>query len=209
MLEALTYQEMLRNIIENSERYGIEDGIIGILFTRPNLQTGEAILSSLDYYHFRTGKTVDFYLPGYGAYWYGSYPDEKVVAKIDGVEWSFSTEMLVKFVEDVEKYSKWDYKGESELLLVPYVKKRISYDKMMIFHLDQMLRDKVIVSIDSFFEKLFKLCKSKETLNEISNVFEIDKAKQIAMEGILNKIPGGLKEVFIQEKYFCVRNAEK
>lgn len=35
------------------------------------------------------------YLPGYGAYWYGAYPDERVVSKIDGTEWSYSDKMVM------------------------------------------------------------------------------------------------------------------
>lgn len=35
------------------------------------------------YYHFRTGHSINFYLPGYGAYWTEEeYPDGKVVAEI-------------------------------------------------------------------------------------------------------------------------------
>ena len=64
MLDALTYQEMLKHIKWNVEQYGIEDDTIGILITRPDLTTGESILNSLEYFHFRTGKTINFYLPG-------------------------------------------------------------------------------------------------------------------------------------------------
>lgn len=41
MLDALTYQEMLKNIKGNIERYGIENDTIGILITRPDLDTGK------------------------------------------------------------------------------------------------------------------------------------------------------------------------
>lgn len=69
MFDALTYQIMLEEIKENTRKYGILDDTIGILVTRPDLPTGNDILNSLEYFHFRTGKSVNFYLPGYGAYW--------------------------------------------------------------------------------------------------------------------------------------------
>lgn len=208
MLDALTYQEMLKNIKGNIERYGIENDTIGILITRPDLDTGKSILKSLEYFHFRTGKTINFYLPGYGAYWNDTYPDGKVVTEINGVKWSFSNEMFTEFLSDLEKYSKWKYSGESELLLVDFKKGILSFDKIMQFHLDNMLRDNVIYSVHQFFEQLFRVCQDKETLNQVSNAFGLDKAKQITKERILDKLPVGLGNIFTQEKYFCVRNME-
>lgn len=80
MFDALTYQEMLKEIKKNSEKYGITDDVVAILITRPDLATGKDILNSLEYYHFRTGHSINFYLPGYGAYWTEEeYPDGKVV----------------------------------------------------------------------------------------------------------------------------------
>ena len=208
MLDALTYQEMLKNIKGNIERYGIENDTIGILITRPDLDTGKSILKSLEYFHFRTGKTINFYLPGYGAYWNDTYPDGKVVTEINRVKWSFSNEMFTEFLSDLEKYSKWKYSGESELLLVDFKKGILLFDKIMQFHLDNMIRDNVIYSVHQFFEQLFRVCQDKETLNQVSNAFGLDKAKQITKERILDKLPVGLGNIFTQEKYFCVRNME-
>ena len=208
MLDALTYQEMLKNIKGNIERYGIENDTIGILITRPDLDTGKSILKSLEYFHFRTGKTINFYLPGYGAYWNDTYPDGKVVTEINRVKWSFSNEMFTEFLSDLEKYSKWKYSGESELLLIDFKKGILSFDKIMQFHLDNMIRDNVIYSVHQFFEQLFRVCQDKETLNQVSNAFGLDKAKQITKERILDKLPVGLGNIFTQEKYFCVRNME-
>jgi hypothetical protein len=108
----------------------------------------------------------------------------------------------------LEKYSKWKYSGESELLLVDYKNGILSFDRMMQFHLDNMFRDNVIYSVHQFFEQLYRICKDKETLNQVSNAFGLDKAKQIAKERILDKLPIELGIIFTQEKYFCVRNME-
>lgn len=64
MLEAITYQNMLRDISSNQ----IKNDTIGILITRPDLEAGKSILNSLNYYHYLSGNNVNFYLPGYGAY---------------------------------------------------------------------------------------------------------------------------------------------
>ena len=112
MLEAITYQAMLEDISRNN----ILEDTIGILITRPELEVGKDILSSLNYYHHASSKNVNFYLPGYGAYWHGTYPDGRVVTKINGVDWSFSDSMFVQFVGELQAHSSWRYSGESELL---------------------------------------------------------------------------------------------
>lgn len=205
MLEAVTYQGMLRDISNNEVR----EDTIGILITRPDLEVGKNILGSLNYYHHATGDNINFYLPGYGAYWYGTYSDGQVVTKIDGAEWSYSDKMFVGFIKDLEKYSTWKYLGESELLMLEYKDGRLSFDGMVRFYLDNMLRDKVIVSVDSFFQQLFRICTKDNSLEEISNAFGKNKLAQVTKETILHNIPSYLENVFTQEKYFCVRNYSK
>jgi len=88
-------------------------------------------MGSLNYYHHLSGKNINFYLPGYGAYWYGSYPDGQVVAKINGVEWSYSDQMFIDFINDLETYSKWRYSGETELLMLEYKEGKLSFDDVV------------------------------------------------------------------------------
>lgn len=209
MFDALTYQEMLKDIRRNIERYGILDDTIGILITRPDLDTGKSILDSLEYFHFRTGKMINFYLPGYGAYWTNDYPDGKIVATIDNVNWSFSNKMFADFISDLEEFSQWKYSGESELLLVDLKNGVLSYENMMQFYLDNMIRDNVVVSVHQLFEQLFRMCKDKDSITQISDALAFDKVKQISREKVLEKLPLGMGQVFTQGKYFCVRNMKK
>lgn len=205
MLEAITYQGMLRDI-SNSQ---VKEDTIGILITRPDLEVGRSILNSLNYYHHATGANINFYLPGYGAYWYGSYEDGRVITKINGTEWSYSDKMFVEFIKDLEKYSTWKYSGESELLMLDYKDYILSFDGMIRFYLDNMLRDKVIVSVPSFFQQLFNICKKDNALEKISNTLGRDKLLQVTKETILDNIPLNLGSTFKQEKYFLVKNYNK
>lgn len=205
MLEAITYQDMLKDIAYNR----IREDTIGILFTRPDLDVGKSILNSLNYYHHLSSYNTNFYLPGYGAYWHESYPDSRVVTQIDNVEWSFSDKMFIDFVNDFEKYSKWKYSGESELLMVEYKDGRLFYDHVIQFYLDNMLRDKVIVSIPSFFQQLFRICQQDKSLQSIRNTLGGEKLIQITREGILNNMSPILGDMFKKEKYFCIRNYNK
>lgn len=47
MIDAITYTEMLKHIRTNEF---VED-TIGVLITRPDLNTGNSILKSLNYFH--------------------------------------------------------------------------------------------------------------------------------------------------------------
>lgn len=209
MYEALTYQIMMEEISENARKYGILDDTIGILVTRPDLLTGKSILNSLEYFHFRTGTSFNLYLAGYGAYWPDSeYPDGEVVTVVDDVNWSFSNQKFVQFISELEKYSKWSYSGESELLLFELKKGILSYKNVMSFHLDNMIRDNVIQSIHLFFEQLFRICADKDSMIQIRNVLRNNKFKKISKEKILENMPLDIGKVFMQEKYFCVKNIQ-
>lgn len=155
MFEAIEYQKMLVNISKNE----FAEDIVGILITRPELHVGKEIMKCLNYYHHASGECVNFYLPGYGAYWYGAYPNGEVVSKIDDVDWSFSDKLFNSFKNDLENYSKWEYSGESELMLLSCKNGVFSFDNAIIRHLDQMLRYKVINSVSAFFESLFRVKK--------------------------------------------------
>lgn len=210
MLDALTYQEMLRNIKQNMEYLGVKDDTIGILITRPDLSTGKNILDSLEYFHFRTGKSVNFYLPGYGAYWTeGTYPDGKKVTSINCVDWWFSNKMFSDFISNLEKHSKWKYSGESELLLVDLKKGILSYENVLQFYLDDMLRSGVITTVHNFFEQLFRIMREKDSVNQISNDYGVNKLKQISKDEIIKRLPLRLGQVYEKEKHFCVRNLQK
>lgn len=71
-----------------------------------------------------------------------------------------------------------------------------------------MIRDGVIVSIHQFFEKVMRICSQTNSAKQISNAMGIDKAKQIMMDKLLEKLPADMGIIFGQERYFCVRNLE-
>lgn len=202
MLEAVTYQGMLKDISRNE----IREDTIGILITRPDLEVGKSIMDSLNYYHHVTRGNINFYLPGYGAYWYGAYPDGKIVSKINGGDWSYSDKMFVNFISDMEKYSKWEYSGESELLLLEYKDGILSFDGMMRFYLDDMLRDNVITSVSMFITKLSKVCKQDSELRSIRNSFGKKEFMNVTIQAVSELLPTYFRDIIKHEKYFCIGN---
>ena len=51
--------------------------------------------------------------------------------------------------------------------------------------------------------------KEDKSLKDISNAFGKDKLILVTKVNILNNIPSSLANVFVQEKYFCIRNCGK
>lgn len=194
MLEAIDYESMIENIKEHK----VEQDTIGILLTRPTSKSGKDIVETLPYYHHRSGKSINFYLPGYGAYWYGVYPDEENVTVIDGTQWSFSSQKYVEFIEALENHSKWKYSGESELLFVEYVNGELDYSNVLRFRLDEMLRDKAIPSINVLFENIFRCSFQQKNLTRLSDVTGLKALGQVTMDCILGELPnffsGALKK---------------
>ena len=117
--------------------------------------------------------------------------------------------MMNNHIEDMSPYDL-DYSPNFTPSISVELKEGIlSYETTMQFYLDKMIRDGVIYSVDQFFEDLFRICKDKDSLNQISNAFGMNKAKQVSIDALLDKLPLGLGNVFIQEKYFCVKNMER
>lgn len=207
MLDALTYRKMINDIKRNLGRDTPQGVTIGILLTKPDFETGRSIQDHLAYYHFRTGCTVHFYLPGYGASWKQTYADGRTVTTIDGAQWGFSSEMFMRFVREMERRSKWRYSGNSELILVTYKNQKLLYDKMMIFYPDLMLRDGVICSMQQFFDVLFNLCRSEERFRIVKGKPEIERLKVLKVELLAQKIPAQLGDIYLQGKHYYVSNA--
>ncbi len=165
MIEALTYKDILDHIRRNDF---VED-TIGVLITRPSLATGKDILEELNYYHHLTGNSINFYLPGYGAYWNAKeYPDMKVVTEIDGTDWSFSDRAFVSFINVLEEVSKWKYSGESELLLIPYYDSKLDFSNVAVWGLDAMLKDEAISSVSQFITDLSRIARRNNAVKSIA-----------------------------------------
>ena len=204
MLEAIIYDSMLKNI----EEHKIEQDTIGILLTRPTSKAGKDIVETLPYYHHRSGKSINFYLPGYGAYWYDVYPDKENVTMIGDVQWSFSNQKYVEFIEALEEHSKWKYYGESELLLIEYTNGKLDYSNVLRFHLDEMLRDEAIPSINVFFENIFRYASQQKSLTQLSDITGLKTVGQVTMDCILGELPKLFSGALKKGRHYLTYNFE-
>lgn len=203
MIEAITYADMLMHIRNND----LVEDTIGILLTRPDLQTGEEIISSLNYYHHLTGHNINFYLPGYGAYWNNTeYPDMRPAAEINGVNWSFSDKAFVSFVGTIEDVSRWKYSGESELLLISYHDQNLDYSSVALFRLDAMLKDDAISSISSFITHLSRNAKHNNDVNSIALKGATKSVAKAVAQGLIDKALKDFPNPIRKGKHYICKN---
>lgn len=202
MLPAGSYSEMLEEL---RRRYKKRKAI-GVLLSRSSTNFfKEEIEDHIDYYHERAGKKMDFYFPGYGAYWPESeYKDQKEVCKVEDTIWLYSNKAFVEFIYNLEKNSSYRFSGESELILIDFVEGELDFNNIMILQLDKMVKDNVVSSFKTFFEELFQsFCKHKTTY-DISDALTVNSLISNLFQTICEKLPLNLGRTFNRAKYFCV-----
>ncbi|MFC7297051.1 hypothetical protein [Herminiimonas aquatilis] len=233
MIEATTFFNILDNIKQKPKRIFTldsahpsagelmqrlnerdEKSFIGILFANPHIPyVRNEILSSLEYFHHRSGGNFDFYCCGYGAYWpENQYSDQKIVTSVDGVDWFFSQQSFAEVVTSFEECTKWKYSGETELLLLDVNKSKTTktkpvIDSAVILNLELMQQDKAITSARSLFEKIIRFAKDKDGRGafEFSDAAGIDSAKQTIKTAILGLLPSTVASGYLKTENFAVR----
>lgn len=206
MIEALTYKDMLNHIRRND----LVEDTIGILITRPSLATGKDIVGELEYYHHLTGHSINFYLPGYGAYWNTEeYPDMKVVTEIDRTDWSFSNKAFVEFIYVLEEVSRWKYSGESELLLIPYHDGKLDFSNVAVFCLDAMLRDEVISSVSRFITELSRNAKRNNAVKSMTVKSAAKCVTKTIVQETVELLPKNLSKSIKRGRHYICKDFSK
>ncbi len=205
MLDAISFDDMIEKL--NKSTYGREI-TIGILLAQPNSNfVKDEILNRIEYYYMRSFDNIDFYFPGYGAYWPEyKYPDKKDICKINNVNWSYSTQSFIGFIEKLEKKSKFKYSGETELLVIKYSGGKLDFSEVLIFWLDRMVKDEIIYSVPSFFEKLFRTFNKAHYVSEASDVLAFNQLAINLFDVGIDNLPFKLGKTFMNTKYFCTKN---
>lgn len=199
-----------------SDQVREKDRIIGILLVRPAHKIArEEILSDLENFHIKSGDSIDFFLPGYGAYWDDRYSkDKQVVATIRDVEWYFSNQLFLQFVRELEKSIKWSYSGECELLLLSVERKSsdssapLSFSAGITINITELMNDKLISSVAYLFYKIFNAAGDNRNLSlrQLSNQLALANGQK-AFFDFLSIIPkaDGLIQTYGRLKQYAVK----
>lgn len=191
--------------------------LIGIVLVNPDSQLGKRdIIPRLGQYHQRAAFNTDFFFGGYGAYWPNEmYPDQRIVAELDGTKWLFSDHAFEQFRKDVQEQTEWEYSGESDLILTTarYSKDAesvvVEYFESLSLCLEQVIRDKAYNSIPALFEKIFRFGETSEdkSILALSNQHLLNKSRESLLEAVLSKV--GMEKYYKKNRSFAVRDLSK
>lgn len=143
---------------------GNSDKIVFLLIAEPYNDTiGQYIGRIYRYLHFKTGKDLIFYCPGY----------------FSGVKIRYNQEGFTQFVKEFESITSWKYRGEISLLMIHYKGGELQFNAVYELNLTRMQRDGLINNYRDFIERL--IGEFFNTDNLIDSEY-----KKLQMESVLN-----------------------
>lgn len=187
--------------------------LVAVLFCNPKTEfCKQEILESLSYLHHRSGKAINIFCCGYGAYWpEDKYPDLEPVTKIEGVDWLYSDKAFVSVVEEFEEKTNWGYSGENELLLLDVVPssepKILNINNAIVCNLEQMKKDDAFSSVRSLFEKIIRYCATTEAADTwtFSDSQGLNIAKDLLKDTMIGFLPKNLQASYNKAENYVIR----
>lgn len=197
---------------------GSDIKMVGFLFAQPNAALGKKeIVPSLDYFHHRSGSSIDFFCSGYRRYGQSVHSDERAVTKGED-PWYFSDTAFNDLRNDVADRTTWRYSGEADLVLLDadFDKRKqmatLSWDAAIMCDLDLMLRSGAITSVNRYFEVVFNFAENYEG-NAPTESFSANRNLNVAGSAlkriVLSAVPGGVADDMKSLGYFSTRNLDK
>lgn len=200
MFAVSTYEEIvnIEKQVENLE-------IVVFLFVRDNQKD---ILQEFEYIHYNAAKYCSVYAIGYS----DGIKKDQTYKKVDtGMEqdWFFSTKAFIEFKEKLQDRIKWEYSGETEILVLqncpgnPHV---LNFQNHVAISVNKGIREGYIDSFQSFMEALIRSTKSKvSTIDVIGDLRKSRiKVKDILSETIedCKKIPKPVKRILKDRLFY-------
>lgn len=195
--------------------------MVGILFAPAGAAiTQSEILPRLDDFHHRSGKNIDFFCAGYGAYWPPDWiPDARVVATTTysaGVvcNWQYSAEQFNNLLGQVEEETpQFTYSGEVDLLLLnarrnPVAGIDLDFSKVIMLKISRMKKDEAIESVPELFESIFKYVDSADSPATVEGFSDARGALlgRTWLESLLAYIPGKAGTLWKKGRHFAVQD---
>lgn len=183
--------------VQLRERYSEDTcATVGILFLNKNKEfSKEQILGNLDYYHLRSSRYLDFFMPGYDLR--------------DGDN-KFDIEEYVQFIEYFESSSKWRYSGETELLLLQFqAETGFDFSKCISIWVDKAVANGYVYSFSVLFEQLVQTARKTVEVSEFSKGLMLDSLPGLIFENILARLKSDVAKTICSEDIYRLRNFER
>lgn len=184
--------------------------MVGLLFAKGGTKAvKEELLPNVEYFNYRSGEHIDFFWVGWRK-------------GMDG--WEFDPKAFVGLLCDIEAESAWKYSGGVDLILANaklMMNPKIGYapcnafldfGRAVVCNLDKMKKDGAIVSIESYFEDIFKFAESTNGDDPtwgFSNKKGTDVAGSALKRLLLSLVPDTISEEAKHAAHFAVKNIGK
>jgi hypothetical protein len=208
--------------IEKTESRFNTDNVkmVCILFVQSSHKIAkDEILPNLTYYHYRTGKNVNFYLAGYGASWKDDDdPDDAIVCRVDSADWFFSWAAFNKLRQELEDRTTWRYSGECDLVIVnakmePLSEKVIlDFSSCIAVNLNELRRTNSIPSVMNFFETIFRYAEVQDSTDPtwgLSDSLGISSSMSTLKCVVLSLLPKNIGKEVEKISHFAVMDVSK
>lgn len=181
--------------------------MVGMLFMRPKTAFASTeIVPSLRYYHQRSGQNINFYCAGFSPGWdVSELPEEEFLNYYSDYEFD-------SFRRDIESRCQWRYSGGADLFLTnalfnDYGGVELDFSSAIAADLIKMKADGAILSVDSFFETIFKYAESQDGKDPTWG-FSDQAGKAVAGSALrsllISLLPKGLQEDAKKAFHFAV-----
>lgn len=193
--------DLLKFSFQNGEQDDNNSRVAGLLFAQPDSFTKDEILSGIDYFNYRSGKTVDFFCIGYQPDFYD--PKLPIVATVDGNKWSFNSKIFNDLRGQTEKRTKWKYSGSVEWVLFnSYLDTKtdtvkLDFSDALSINLKKAKDEKLISSVGEIFEKIFSISENISTENptkEMRLKLIGDTGKKSIVNILFNLLPKAIQD---------------
>lgn len=210
MIAASTYDDIIEyeRQIENKE-------IVVLLFVKPTDQDAVNIIQGFEYIHYNSSRYCSIYAVGYtNDFQKQSDIHYKKVCQILNSDWYFSNKAFVEFKDNLERRIKWQYSGETEILVLqnnPGKHDPLNFTNYVAIDLNKGLREGYIDSFQRFMESLVRSAKSSVTAKEAISEIRISRVsvKEIIVESINNskRIPAPAKKIIKDRLFYRCSNS--
>lgn len=168
MFAASTYEEIeqIEKQVENLE-------LVVLLFVKPTNSDALDIVREFEYIHLNSGKYGSIYAIGYSDdVGKVNDPSYRKVDATFNTDWYFSMSAFTEFKQKLEGRIKWEYSGETEILVLqnnPGGRSSLNFSNYAAIDVNKGIREGYIDSFQRFMESLIRISKSKVTATDAMN----------------------------------------
>jgi len=196
-------------ITDMGYRYGSDASkTVGILIANPDKTfVKDEILNNIEYANSRSGLSIDFFFAGYSKY--DTYDEQqKIIKAPKGKDWYFSVKMFTDFIEQLEQKSRWEYSGETELLLLEFKNGNLCFDKVMHIWIDKVVQEESVYSASYLFENIYRIARKKMNTDtdEFSDRLGIRNVRNSFFDIMLGFLNEAIRDAIRSTSIYAVKN---